>query len=42
MVLIAFICFFLLVAAWLKAPSKAPTAAPEPQPPAMVPGTATA
>ena len=24
MVLVAFICFFLLVAAWLKAPSKAP------------------
>jgi hypothetical protein len=25
MVLVAFICFFLLLAAWLKAPSKAPS-----------------
>jgi len=42
MVLVAFICFFMLVAAWLKAPSKAPVTLLESQAPAMVPGTATA
>ena len=41
MVLVAFICFFLLVAAWLKAPSKVPTAIEAPTP-VMAPGVATA
>jgi hypothetical protein len=41
MVLVAFICFFLLVAAWLKAPSKAPATVEAPTP-AMAPGVATA
>ena len=42
MVLVAFILFFLLVAAWLKAPSKPIVAVAETPSPAMVPGTATA
>jgi hypothetical protein len=41
MVLVAFICFFLLVAAWLKAPSRTPVAV-EPETPTLVPGVATA
>jgi hypothetical protein len=42
MILVAFVCFFLLLVAWLMAPSKAPVTTAEPQPPAMVPGTVTA
>ena len=42
MVLVAFICFFLLVAAWLKAPSKPTISIAEAPAPAMVSGTATA
>jgi hypothetical protein len=41
MVLVAFICFFLLVAAWMKAPSKAP-ATVEQDVSILVPGAATA
>jgi hypothetical protein len=41
MILVAFICFFLLVAAWLKAPSKAP-ATVEQETSILVPVPATA
>ena len=41
MVLVAFLCFFLLVAAWLKAPSKIPSTV-EQDTSILVPGTATA
>ena len=41
MVLVAFLCFFLLVAAWLKAPSKTSSAV-EQDTSILVPGTATA
>mgnify|MGYP001394912856 CR=1 FL=1 len=42
MVLVAFICFFLLVAAWLKAPSKPTISIAEAPPRAVVSATATA